>query len=1336
MSTPYRVRDIAPGASSSDPRYLTAVGNTLFFVANDGSNGIELWKTDGTTTTRVADINPGAFSSNPKYLTAVGNTLFFVANDGSNGTELWKTDGTTTTSVADINPGAFSSNPKYLTAVGNTLFFSAKGGSSGTELWKTDGTTTTLVADIRPGSSSSNPASLTVVGATLYFVAIDSNGYELWKADGTTTSRVADINPGVFSSNPRNLTAVGNTLFFVAYNGSNGTELWKTDGTTTTLVADINPGLSDSNPAFLTSVGNTLFFRANDGSSGTELWKTDGTTTTRVADIVPGASGSNPKYLTAVGNTCFFQASDSSGRELWKTDGTTTSRVADIHPGFYTVPYYPGPKSSSPNYLTAAGNTLFFVANDRPRDRELWKSDGITTTRVADINPGGLSSNPRYLTAVGNTLFFRANDGSSGYELWALDTLPGITLPSITLAVSPAAVAEDGVTNLVYTFTRTGDTTSALIVSYTVAGAAVIGADYTGISATDTNQTVTFSSGSATATVTVDPTADSTIEADETVVLALAAGSGYTIGTTAAVVGTISNDDVPVITLAVSPATVTEDGSANLIYTFSRTGATTSALTVNYTAGGTATLVASGINPADYIIVGSTLTGTSRSVTFAAGTATATVTVDPTADSTMEADETVALTLAAGSGYTIGTTEAVVATISDLNEASTPYQLISTPIPLASPGRSHQEWRNMYAFAALRSDGSVVSWGDSSVGGDSSGVDFDGPANNLRVVGFANPFTDDRLVFTEPLPAITLAVSPAAVAEDGTSNLVYTFSRTGPTSSGLSVNYTVGGTATLGTDYTGIAATPATKTVSFAAGSATATLTIDPTVDTTIEPDETVALTLAASSGYIIGTTVAVVGTILNDDTAIEIQGNTKLLRRGDGKAFVEVGAGGTRREINSPSGVTAGSDSSEWQMVAAETIAGTNQILWRNNTANFLHLWTLDANWTWQSASGADAFNTPRAWELETIFQVDATRDGITGAPPTTLESQGNTKLLKRGDGKAFVEVGAGGTRREINSPSGVMVGSDSSEWQMVAAETIAGSNQILWRNNTANFLHLWSLDANWTWQSASGADGFNTPRAWELETTFQVDATRDGITGAPPTPLESQGNTKLLRRGDGKAFVEYGAGTRQEINSPSGVMVGSDSSEWQMVAAEMIAGVNQILWRNNTANYLHLWSLDANWTWQSSSGADAFNTPRAWELETIFQVDATRDGITGAPTTTLEAQGNTKLLKRSDGRAFVEVGTARQEITSPWGSQAGDDSSEWQMIAADTIGAVNQILWRNNTSSFLHIWSLDANWSLQSANGSDAFNSPRAWELETSFQIDATKDGLIGAPFTSSSL
>ncbi|MCT0231004.1 hypothetical protein KQ306_09100, partial [Synechococcus sp. CS-1324] len=108
--------------------------------------------------------------------------------------------------------------------------------------------------------------------------------------------------------------------------------------------------------------------------------------------------------------------------------------------------------------------------------------------------------------------------------------------------------------------------------------------------------------------------------------------------------------------------------------------------------------------------------------------------------------------------------------------------------------------------------------------------------------------------------------SPASVAEDGAANLVYTFSRTGATTSALTVNYTASGTATLGTDYTGIAAAGTTKTVSFAAGSATATLTLDPTADTTIEANETVALTLAAGTGYTIGTATAVTGTITNDD--------------------------------------------------------------------------------------------------------------------------------------------------------------------------------------------------------------------------------------------------------------------------------------------------------------------------------------------------------------------------------------------------------------------------------------------------------------------------------------
>jgi ELWxxDGT repeat protein len=74
-------------------RMLYRGGGTLFFTADDGSHGIELWMSDGTEagTVLVGDIYPGTTesSSNPQYLTDVNGTLFFAADDGNHGVELW-----------------------------------------------------------------------------------------------------------------------------------------------------------------------------------------------------------------------------------------------------------------------------------------------------------------------------------------------------------------------------------------------------------------------------------------------------------------------------------------------------------------------------------------------------------------------------------------------------------------------------------------------------------------------------------------------------------------------------------------------------------------------------------------------------------------------------------------------------------------------------------------------------------------------------------------------------------------------------------------------------------------------------------------------------------------------------------------------------------------------------------------------------------------------------------------------------------------------------------------------------------------------------------------------
>lgn len=140
------VKDIQPGDGSSNPAGLTAGSGRVFFFANDGASGNELWASDGSPagTTLVKDINPGPASSVlfftpgiPAPLVTYGNLVFFPANDGTSGTELWRSDGTSggTERRGDIAPGAANSNPARLTVANDRLFFQADNGVHGVEPW-------------------------------------------------------------------------------------------------------------------------------------------------------------------------------------------------------------------------------------------------------------------------------------------------------------------------------------------------------------------------------------------------------------------------------------------------------------------------------------------------------------------------------------------------------------------------------------------------------------------------------------------------------------------------------------------------------------------------------------------------------------------------------------------------------------------------------------------------------------------------------------------------------------------------------------------------------------------------------------------------------------------------------------------------------------------------------------------------------------------------------------------------------------------------------------------------------------------------------------------------
>jgi hypothetical protein len=173
--------------------------------------------------------------------------------------------------------------------------------------------------------------------------------------------------------------------------------------------------------------------------------------------------------------------------------------------------------------------------------------DAFTAANGLWLNAGTLNGTGAFAGSTFNV--FNSTTGLSQLIVNSAITATITPPPTITLAVSPDSVREDGAANLLFTFSRTGATTGALTVRYSVAGTARLAAavsdpaDYTGISNSGTTKTVTFVAGSATATVTVDPSADRRIEADETVALTLVASTSYTIGTPAPVIGTISNDD-------------------------------------------------------------------------------------------------------------------------------------------------------------------------------------------------------------------------------------------------------------------------------------------------------------------------------------------------------------------------------------------------------------------------------------------------------------------------------------------------------------------------------------------------------------------------------------------------------------------------------------------------------------------------------------------------------------------------------------------------------------------------------------------------------------------------
>lgn len=490
------VVEIHPGSGSSDPIHLTSLGGRLYFAANDGASGRELWQFDpaaehpAAALRQVADIAPGGMSSNPAFLAVLGERLYFAANDGTHGSELWVYDpaaveGTGAAMlVEDIAGGSASSFPSGLTAMAGELYFSASDGVSGTELWRYDPAASggagaaQQVADIRSGSGSASPRDLTVIANTLYFSADDGeHGRELWRYERTldTAELTSDLVLGSGSSNPRGFAAIGTNLLFHATDGTGPSGIWHYQtafgGDQPIRIFDANATAS-AFPDEMATLDGQLYFTAHDEEYGKRMWRFDPSANGGdggvffVADPYDGnrsanyeltavdgrlyfsgyngyeyqlwqydpaedtatvvASGqfTSPANLTAFDGRLYFQASDPlHGAELWQYDPSADNgtghvmRLTDIHPS----------GSSAPSHLAVLDGNLYFSAYTPELGHELWRYDPAANngaggvSLAADIRPGSAGSSPQELTVLDGRLYFRADDGVHGEELWQYD---------------------------------------------------------------------------------------------------------------------------------------------------------------------------------------------------------------------------------------------------------------------------------------------------------------------------------------------------------------------------------------------------------------------------------------------------------------------------------------------------------------------------------------------------------------------------------------------------------------------------------------------------------------------------------------------------------------------------------------------------------------------------------------------------------------------------------------------------------------------------------------------------------------------------------------------------